>query len=158
MESECGDGVIDGLCRCSRAAPAGMACRVEPILAKVWVASLFSQAHGGDHILQSGHTSARRGSDMLPCWGRSNVLMRPNFLSRTVWRARLEMLSKRVALNLEPPRNSMSSKPWNSELTQLLLGAHARPKGRFLDRSRKRSGNPMLRQIGCLKAAATISA
>jgi hypothetical protein len=118
----------------------------------------FLKAHGGDHILQSGHTAAGRGSYMLPCWGRSNVLMRPNFLSKTVWRARLEMLSKRVALNPEPPRNSMSSKLWNSELTQLLLGAHARPKGRFLDRSRKRSGNPMLRQIGCLKAAATISA
>lgn len=39
-DADSGDGLIDGLYCCSRETPAGIACLVEPILAKVSTASL----------------------------------------------------------------------------------------------------------------------
>ena len=40
IDADSGDGLVDGLCSCSRETSAGIACLVEPILAKVSAASL----------------------------------------------------------------------------------------------------------------------
>ena len=43
MDSDSGDGLIEGFNNHSRETPAGMACRVEPILASVSAASLSAR-------------------------------------------------------------------------------------------------------------------
>ena len=42
MESDSGDGVIDGLCRCSRETLGGIGCLVDPMRASVSTALLFT--------------------------------------------------------------------------------------------------------------------